>query len=81
MVKPVKSSALSRLCLTEALTRGIGAAPTLGQTQRVSAPGRGGLVVGEAWWRPGGGRGAAGPLRDFPELVRQRTLALGDRPL
>lgn len=72
---------MSRLCLTEALTRGVGAAPTLGQTQRVAAPGRGGLVVGETWWWPGGGRGAAGSLRDFPELVRQRALALGDRPL
>lgn len=49
-----------------ALTRGVGAAPTLGQAQRVAAPSRGGLVVGEAWRRPGRGRGTARPLRDFP---------------
>lgn len=49
-----------------ALTRGVGAAPTLGQAQRVAAPSRGRLVVGEAWRRPGRSRGAARPLRDFP---------------
>lgn len=62
------------------LTRGVGAAPALGQAQRVASPGGGGLVVGEARRGPGGGRGAAWPLGDFPQLVGQRHLALGDGP-
>lgn len=63
------------------LTRGVGVAPALSQTQRVASPGGGGLVVGEAWRRAAGGRAAAGPLGDLPQLVRQGPLALGDGPL
>lgn len=63
------------------LTRGVGAAPSLAQAQRVAAPGGGWFAVGEAWWGPWRGRVAAWPLRDFPQLVGQRGLALGDGPL
>jgi len=52
----------------------------LGQAQRVAAPGGGGFAVGEAWWGPRRGSVAARPLRDFPQLVGQRGLALGDGP-
>lgn len=52
----------------------------MGQAQRVATPGRGGLVVGEAWRGAGRSRGAAWPLRDFPQLMGQRGLALGDGP-
>lgn len=61
-------------------TRGVGATPALAQAQRVAAPGGGVLVVSEAWRGTGRGRGVARPLRDFPQFMGQRGLALGDGP-
>lgn len=63
------------------LTRSVGAAPALGQAQRIAAPGGGGLCIGEAGWGTRGSCGAAWPLGDFPQLMGQRGLALRDRPL
>lgn len=68
-------------CDPVGLTRGVGAAPALGQTQRVAPPGGRGLVVGEARRRAAGGGATAGPLGDLPQLVRQGALALRDGPL
>lgn len=52
----------------------------MGQAQRVATPGGRGLVVGESWRGPGRGCVAARPLRDFPQLMGKRGLALGDGP-
>lgn len=62
-------------------TRGVGTSPSWSQAQRVAAPRRRGFVVCESWRRSGRGRGAAGPLRNLPQLMGQRGLALGDGPL
>lgn len=51
----------------------------MGQAQGVATPGGRGLVVGEAWRGPGRGYVAA-LLRDFPQLMGQGGLALGDGP-
>lgn len=62
------------------LTRGVSGTPALSQSQRAAAPRGGGLGVGETRWGPGRGRGAARALRNLPQLMGQRGLALSNGP-